>query len=154
MTPGPVVPETKVLDEQSFHNRLTAAWARVIAAMPGGKSAFAQAVGMTTRGLDKVLAGSTPHACTIFNSRRAHPTAIDELLTGYDVRLVPADAICSTDLGAGLVMLRAATACVEAEADGIDHQELLAMEGPLRASAAMHAGLIARIDRIKRTGGG
>ena len=151
MTAGTVVPSCAALDEREFHDRLTAGWSRCIPLL-GGREAFALSLGMTKRGLNKVLGGSTPHACTILNSRRAHPSALDELLAGYAVRIVPASAICSTDAGAGLVMLKAAAACVEAEADGIDHRELLAMEAPLRASAEVHARLLARIDGIKGVG--
>jgi hypothetical protein len=147
MSGGPVVREMRPLDEQSFHNRLVAGWSRIIAQI--GIAPFALTVRMSKRGVEKVLAGSTPHACTILNSLAEHPTALDEVWAGYGARLVPASAVCSTDSGAGLVMLKAATACVEAEADGVNHQELLAMEAPLRASAAVHARLLARIDDLK-----
>lgn len=149
MSPGTVVRETPVLDEQSFHDRLTAGWGRCIP-LAGGRSKFALAVGMTTRGLDKVLAGSTPHACTILNSRRAHASALDELMAGYGVRMVPAGAACSTDDHAGLALLRAAAKCIEAEADGEkNHVELLGMEPELRDAQALIAGMLARIDQIR-----
>lgn len=148
MSQAPVVPETRTLDEQSFHDRLVAGWSRAIASLT--KPVFAHRIGMTTRGLEKVLAGSTPHACTIFNSRAAEPTALDEVLAGYGLRLVPADSACSSDEHAGLALLRAAHKCVEAEADGVkDHQELLAMEPELRASASIVANMLARIDALK-----
>lgn len=152
MTAGTVVREMPVLDEQAFHERLTAGWARCIP-LAGGRAPFALKVGMTVRGLDKVLAGSTPHACTILNSRRAHPTAIDELMTGYRARIVPEGAACSTDDHAGIALLRAATKCIEAEADGVkNHSELLGMEGELREAAAVIGGMLARVDAIKGTG--
>jgi hypothetical protein len=149
---GTVVPEIVTLDEQSFHDRLVAGLARGIARM--GKPQFALRIGMSTRGLDKVLGGSTPHACTIFNARAVDASVLDEVLAGYGIRLVPADAACTADDHAGVVLLRAATKCIEAEADGSkDHQELLGMEADLRASAAVHAALLARIDEIRGIGG-
>lgn len=152
MTGGTVVREMPALDEQEFHERLTAGWARCIP-LAGGRPKFALNVGMTVRGLDKVLAGSTPHACTILNSRRAHATALDELMAGYRVRMVPEGAACSTDDHAGIALLRAATKCIEAEADGVKkHGELLGMETELREAAAKIGGMLARIDAIKGTG--
>jgi hypothetical protein len=147
MSPVPVVPKIVTLREPEFHARLAAGWARSIALV--GRGTFADRIEMTPKGLGKVLAGSTPHACTLFNSRAAHPSALDELLGGYGLRWVPSCAIASTDVGTGIAMLRAATACVEAEADGIDHVELLAMEPELRASAEKHARLLARIDALR-----
>jgi len=76
-------------------------------------------------------------------------------MAGYRVRIVPDFAVCSTDQAAGLVLLRAATKCIEAEADGrTDHRELLDMEGELRAAGALIATQLARIDAIKGRGGG
>lgn len=152
MSGGTVVHPVTVLDEQSFHDRLVAGWSRGIALI-GGKARFALEIGMTPRGLDKVLTGSTPHACTILNSRKAHATALDEVLAGYRVRLVPASSVASTDENAGLPLLRAATKCIEAEADGrTDHIELLGMEPELRAAAALIAARLAQIDRLKGVG--
>lgn len=149
MSAGPVVPEARALDERAFHERVTAGWSRCIP-LAGGIEPFALAVGMGVRGVRKVLAGTTPHACTLINSRRAHPSALDELLAGYGVRLVPEGAVASSDAGAGLPLLKAATACVEAEADAvIDHRELLAMEPELREAAAHLGALLARIDRLR-----
>lgn len=151
MTARPVVPQMTVLDEEAFQNKLVAGWSRIIALV--GKPKFALDVGMSTRGLDKVLAGSTPRGATIFNSRAIHSTALDELLAGYGVRIVPAGAAASTDDHAGLALLRAATKCIEAEADGgKDHRELLGMEAELRIAGASIAGMLARIDRLKGTG--
>jgi hypothetical protein len=149
---GPVVPETIILDEQEFQGRLVAGFSRCI--VGAGKPRFALDLGMSTRGLDKVLAGSTPKGHSIFNVRSRHPTALDELLTGYRSRIVPDSAVCSTDQGAGLKLIRAAAKCIEAEADGqTDHLELLGMEVELREAAALIAGRLARIDRLKGTGG-
>lgn len=152
MRPGTVVPEIVTLGQQEFHSRLVAGWSRAIVHV--GRGAFADAIEMTTKGLAKVLGeDTTPHARTILNSRKAHPTALDELLAGYRVRLVPETAACSSDEGAGLSLLRAATKCVEAEADGVKHHhELLAMEPELRDAAAILAAMLTRIDRLKGTG--
>jgi hypothetical protein len=152
MNDGTVVRDIVTLDDQSFHFRLVAGWCRAIAKV--GKSRFAHGIGMTPRGLDKVLAGTTPKAHTIFNSRAADPSALDELLGAYGVRLVPASAACSSDDNAGLCLLRAATKCIEAEADGAkDHAELFAMEPELRDGAAKIAAMLARIDRLRGSGG-
>jgi hypothetical protein len=153
MNSGTVVRQIVTLDEQSFHDRLVAGWARGIARL--GKAKWAHKVGMSPRGVDKVLAGSTPHAHTILNSRAADTTALDELFAGYGVRLVPAEASCSSDEGAGLCLLRAAMKCCEAEADGVkNHAELFAMEPELRESAAKIAAMLARIDALRGGTGG
>jgi hypothetical protein len=101
-------------------------------------------------GNSRSTTGSTPHACTIFNSRKAHPSALDELCDGYGIRMVPSHAACTTDAGAGIALLRAAAKCIEAEADGTkDHKELLGMEIELREAAANIAAMLVRIDYIK-----
>lgn len=98
MNSNSVVPKPHPLTEDEFHDVLMEDWSRLTSKL-GGKGKFALAAGLTVRQLGNIHKGSTPNAIHIFNILAADETAIAAVLRKYNLRAVPADAICSSDPG-------------------------------------------------------
>lgn len=148
MRDNTVVGATQRPSKLQYHALLMAGLARAAAKL--GKGGLADRMDLSGPGLDKVYAGSMPCAKRQWDLLDHEPTALDDVAAAYGKRIVPADAVCSTDAKAGPVMVQALSKIVQAEADGaLDHRELLDMEPELRAARAAMDTLIARCHDIR-----
>lgn len=128
---------------------LSAGWARAIAA--SGKGAFADALEVSENTIGNALAQrTTPELHTVLNSLTVDPTALDELLAGYGVRLCPLHAVAANDLATAAGVISAMGSLVEAMADGHrDHNETLAVAQLLRPHMSAVNAIIHEADALR-----
>lgn len=146
MTEKNVFPKI-VLDEERVRDLIGHGLSRIcLAKGKGGKEQLAAHLGVHVDTVKNAIGGDhTPKLPHVFNALSFDPTALDELLQEFGVRLVPLDHREAEN--ATLPILAAVHKIAEAEADGIvDHQELLEMEPELRTAS----GAITRL--LHRTG--
>lgn len=79
----------------TLHAQLMAGWTRCIARF--GKGGFADALEISTVGLDKQLTGSMPDFATIMDAFDHDDTVLDDVFAGKGKRIVDRDAVCETD---------------------------------------------------------
>lgn len=88
---------TKPLGKAELQPRVAEAWSRVISRL--GKGTFADRIGCCSDTVNNALTGpGLPEAHTLLNSLLADPTALDEVLGLYGMRIVPARAEAANDL--------------------------------------------------------
>lgn len=153
MTSNTVVPQARAFGEDEFHDLAVACISEQIATH--GREAVAGVMGITTRQLGNIMAGSSPAPHRVFNLRRLDPLALDKIDRKQGLRSVPRDATCSSDpVSAKLALLLSyAIEAERPESDGgppVTLAELLNMpEAELRSAASKLAGWVERIDAYR-----
>lgn len=148
-----VVRKCSKLGKPDLHAKLMEGWTRCIARF--GKGSFADALEISTVGLDKQLTGSMPDFATIMDAFDHDDTVLDDVLTAKGKRLVPIDAACDID-DASLLLSRALVMIHEAEhPDGpggraITHNEYLDGEQLMRELQATATRWLAKCADIRR----
>lgn len=143
-----VVPHPSPLTEQRFHSLVVAGLARTAA--KHGRGHVADAMGRTTRALDKVFAGSTPDALALLNLLLLDISALDEVCGALGLRVVPADSEASLDFE-----LLADTADLHAEHMSAmrdhrrDHNETIRIAEKARPVVAKYTAIIVEADRLR-----
>jgi hypothetical protein len=94
-TRATVVRNCSKVAKPQLHALLMEGWARCIARF--GKGSFADALEISTVGLDKQLTGSMPDFATIMDAFDHDDTVLDDVLTEKGKRLVSIDAVCDVD---------------------------------------------------------
>jgi hypothetical protein len=149
MKPRTVLPLKPVPDEARFHALLVQGLARVAA--KHGRGQLSDAMGRSGRQLDNVFGGSDPKAKALFDALALDPTALDEVIAAYGLRIVPAtdgqenDMRLAAGIAAGLAKL------IESNADGVrDHNETLAIAAVMRPHLGALTNIINQADEITR----
>lgn len=91
-----VVPETTDVNEDEFHAALLAGLARA-AKMPGGDKALAFVMDCSTKQLDNIRKGATPHPKRLWDARAHCSTVLDDIADLYGARIVAKEAVCDVD---------------------------------------------------------
>lgn len=117
----------------------------------GGAGTLADRINSSPATITRAMAGThLPEFHTAFASVLVEPSALDEVGALYGVRVVPLDAVCTSDVRSSSTLVGLLAKVIEAEADGaIDHAELLAMEADIRAVRAMCDRKLARIGGLR-----
>lgn len=153
MTDTTVVANRDPLPKPRLHAKLMRGWARIIDKM--GKGAFADALGATTAGIDKQLAGSMPGLEMIDLALCLDDTVLDDWLKFRGKRLVDDNAVCDVD-DMGLLMARVLVMIQEAEhpdspgGRSITHTEYLNGEKLMRDIHAASGRWIDQCTAIRR----
>jgi hypothetical protein len=149
MIPRNVFPEIGPQPKQRVKALLAAGWARV--ASRHGKGALADAIDATERTVENAMAGSTlPELHTALNSLSLDPTALDEVLAAYQLRLCPLHSRAANDLETAAGVINAMGALVTAMADGHrDHNETLAIATLLRPFMPALECLLRDADHVR-----
>jgi len=86
------------LSKQSLQSKLAVAWGRVCGKM-GGPGSFAEKAEIEGSAVSRVLGyKNLPEAHTIFNGLLADPTALDEIMAHYGLRVSPLQAEAANDM--------------------------------------------------------
>lgn len=127
---------------------IAAAWARVAA---GQKGAFADAIEINTKTVDRAMTGETlPELHTAFNALTFDPTALDEVAALYGVKIVPLYQQAANDLETAAGVLDAMGELVSSHADGRrDHNETLTVARKLRPHLPALTNIILEADELK-----
>lgn len=138
------------LSKESLKVKLAVAWGRVCGVM-GGPGSFAEKAEIDGAAVGRVLAyKSLPEAHTIFNSLRADPTALDEILAHYGVKATPITAQAANDLHTAAGLLDGATEIVKAYEDGNrNHGETLRIADKLRPHLAAAIAIVREADELR-----
>lgn len=143
-----VLPKRTGPDETTFGSLFVAGLARVAAKI--GKGALADRMGRTTRSIDNIMGGGSTSAKAAFDTLLADPTALDEVLAAYRVRLVPLRSVAANDLLTSAGVINAMGKLVEANTDGIrDHNETLALAQLLRPHLAALTAIVREADELR-----
>ncbi len=98
MTQRNKVCRVEALSKESLKSKLSQAWGRVWPKL-GGQGTFADRVGTDSATVGRVLGcKNLPEAHTIFNSLRADPTALDEIMAHYGLRVSPLHTEAANDM--------------------------------------------------------
>lgn len=130
-----VVRKRSKLSKPMVHALLMEGWSRAIAKF--GKGAFADALEISSVGLDKQLVGSMPDFATILDALDHDETVLDDLLKAKGLRLVDAEAVCDSD-DASVLIARLMVWLAEAQHPDspggrrIVHTELVGAEALIR----------------------
>ena len=152
--PGSVVPETPEPTEAEFRAAMLAGLSRC-ANSPTGKRALAAAMDLGTKGLDNILLkGATPGPKRLWDATRVCGHAQQEIAALYGFELVRkmegvAPALGTVPLAALLAQVAEAESPTSAGGCAKTHQELLAMEGAIRAVHALTAEWLNEINRLR-----
>lgn len=153
MPDNTVVHKNAAFGEDHFHDLAVSCISELIA--KHGREAVAKCMGISTRQLANIMAGSSPAPHRLFNLRQLDPLALDKIDRAQGLRAVPRDATCSSDPVSAKLALLLANA-IEAERDESDGgaavtlREILDMpEAELRSAASKLAGWVERIDAYR-----
>jgi hypothetical protein len=137
------------LGKHDLQPRLALAWQRVIAKL--GKGTFADRLGCCTATVDNALTGpGLPESHTLLNSLLADPTALDEVLRLYGVRIVPLQSEAANDLHTAAGVSQIATAICQALTDGIrKHHETLQIADTIRPHLPALTAIVREADELK-----
>lgn len=139
----------KTLSATELQPKLAKAWARVIATV--GKGAFADKCGCDPDTIDNALTGkSVPRAHTLLNSLTADPTALDEVLALYGLKVVPNQADAANDLNVAAGASEISSAICHALSDGKrDHRETLNIAELIRPHLPSLTAIVREADTIR-----
>lgn len=151
MTDGSIVPSKVDVTEDDFRILTALGLSRAEKAL-GGRRQLAAIMDLSTKQVGNIMRGGSTDPKRLFDVNAEVPGTLDDVATAYGLRLVPMDAVCSTDgarSSGAIVSLLAKV--IEAEADGrIDHTERFGMEGDLRAVRAFIDRELAKIAADRR----
>lgn len=152
MTPGNVVLSITDISEEEFHSLMVLGLVRVERAL-GGRRQLAAAMDLSTKQVGNIMRAGSTDPKRLFDIWREG--SLDDIGDRYGFRVVPKDAICTTDNGkCSLTVVSLLSKLMDAEADGvIDHNELLAMESELRAVRSVVDRKLQRIADLRRPRG-
>lgn len=149
-----VLPKGVAPSEAQFHALLVQGLARI--AVAHGRGRLADAMGRSGRQLDNVFGGAEPKPKALFDALTLDPTALDEVIGAYGLRIVPAtqgapaddhkdDWRLASGISAGLAKL------IESNADGFrDHNETLAIAAVIRPHIGALLNIINQADELTR----
>ena len=144
-----VLPQIAALDEARFHALLVQGLARVAA--KHGRGQLSDAMGRSGRQLDNVFGGADPKPKALFDALTLDPTALDEMMAAYGLRVVPiaqgseGDLRLASGIASGLAKL------IESNADGVrDHNETLAIAAVIRPHLGALTNIINQADELTR----
>lgn len=145
-----VLPVAPKVSEQDFTNSVTMGLSRAQAAF-GTSKALAYVMDLSTKQLSNVMAGASTDAKRLWDVHAVEGSALSDVAALYGLRIVPRDAVCSSDEAplsvATCALLKKA---IDAELDGIEtHQELLDMEHELRSMQALIDRRLAKIAELR-----
>lgn len=151
---GPVVPGMQPLTEQEFRNNWLMTLARLC--RTHGDDKVAMWLGVSERHLRNLKSGaSMPTADKIFNLLVQDRSSLDELLSGYRLKSVPQESVCTAD-PLTLDMIAVAHEVAKSESPdspgGVtvtDHELLAKDEQRLRRVARTLNHWVDRLDRLR-----
>jgi hypothetical protein len=144
-------PKIQPLAKHVLQAKLSAAWARVIATVEGGKHKFAGDLSVSTPTIENALAGkNVPEALTVLNSLTIDPTALDEVLHELGFCIVPLRAEAANDLTIAAGVVTAMGDLIHRLSDGIRcHNDTLAVAALLRPHMPGLEAIITEADRLR-----
>jgi hypothetical protein len=128
---------------------ISVGWAR--AARKAGKGAFADALQVDAKTINRALTGETvPELHTALNSALVDPTALQEVMSLYGLELRPAKPEAANDLDTLAKVSHLAGKWAEALADGRrDHRETCDLADAIRPLLVALSAVVAEAERIK-----
>ena len=146
---GPVVPAVYDVSEAEFHARVVLGLERAARKL-GGDRPVAAAMDLSTKQVGNIKRGASTDPKRLFDLNQKCPGVLDDIADAYGVRIVPKDAICTSDVRTSSALVTLLAKVIDAEADGsIDHVELLGMEWELRTVRAILDRKLSRIGGLK-----
>lgn len=144
-----VLPQIAAPDEARFHDLLVQGLARVSA--KHGRSQLAAAMARTTRQLDNMFGGSDPKPKALFDTLTLDPTALDEVMAAYGLRVMPIAQGSEDDLRLASGIASGLAKLIESNADGVrDHNETLAIAAVIRPHLGALTSIINQADELTR----
>lgn len=139
---------TRSLEKRDLQPKVSEAWARVIARI--GKGHFADAIGCCSATVDNALTGpGLPEAHTLLNSLLADPTALDEVLRLYGMRVVPLKSKADEDIQVIADMAGVQSDWLERLLDGRRcHRDTAALAKRFRPLIAKMQAVIEEADKV------
>jgi hypothetical protein len=143
----PIAPLTKHV----LQAKLSAAWARVISTLDGGKHAFAEALSVSTPTVENALAGkNVPEALTLLNSLAIDETALDEPLREMGLMICRIHQAGGDDLQTAAGVVTAMGDLIQRLADGNRcHNDTLAIAALLRPHMPALEAIVCEADRLR-----
>lgn len=137
------------LPKQRVRALLAAGWSRVIANV--GIGSFADVVESSTNTVGNALAlRTTPELHTALNSLAVDPTALDELLAGYGLRIMPLHNEAANDLVTLSGVCGVASEWAAAMQDGRrDHNETLRLADNIRPLLPALTAVVREADALR-----
>jgi hypothetical protein len=135
--------------DTEVQGRLAQAWSRVIAKV--GKGTFADHCGCDPDTVDNALTGKTlPRAHTLLNSLTADPTALDEVLDLYGLRITTKHCEAANDLNVAAGASQIASMICQALADGVrKHHETLQIADIIRPHLPALTAIVREADSLR-----
>jgi hypothetical protein len=139
----------KTLCATEVQGKLAQAWTRVIAKV--GKGSFADKCGCDPDTVDNAITGkSIPRGHTLLNSLVADPTALDEVLALYGLKVVPLQVAPANDLTLAAGASEIATAICQALVDGVrKHHETLQIADIIRPHLPALTAIVREADGLR-----
>jgi hypothetical protein len=149
MTGATSFPKIAALPKHRVSALLSAGWARVAARV--GKGRLADGIEATEKTVENAMSGRTvPELHTALASLAVDPTALDELLAGYGVRLAPLHAEAANDLQTAAGVVNAMGALIARLADGVRcHNDTLAVGSLLRPHMPALTAIVSEADQLR-----
>lgn len=145
-----VVPAVPTVSERDFHNAMVAGLSRAQQAL-GSQKMLAAVMDLSPKQVGNIMAGGSTDPKRLWDVRGSVPSSMDEIAALYGVRVVPDDAICTSDKPLAQATCALLHKAIDAEMDGITtHAELLGMEGELREMRALIDVRLAKIAALRR----
>lgn len=144
-----VVPRKAPVTEAQFLNAMVTGLARAQASL-GSQKALAYVMDLSTKQVGNIMAGGSTDPKRLWDVREAEPSALDDIADLYGCRVVPKEAVCSTDAKLSVATCALLAKAIDAELDGIeDHRELLGMEHELRQLRTLIDARLVRITALR-----
>jgi hypothetical protein len=144
-------PSSAPIAKHVLQAKLSAAWARVISTLDGGKHAFAEALSVSTPTIENALAGkNVPEALTLLNSLTVDETALDEPLRELGFVICRFHRESGDDLQTAAGMVAAMGELLQRIKDGIRcHNDTLAVAELLRPHMPALEAIVCEADRLR-----
>jgi hypothetical protein len=145
-----VVPVRSTVTEDQFQTCVIEGLARAQAAF-GNQKSLAFVMDLSTKQVGNVMAGAATDAKRLWDVHACEGSALSDVADLYGLRLVPKDAVCTSDeKPLSVTTCALLKKAIDAELDGIEtHQELLGMESELRDMRALIDRRLARIADLR-----
>lgn len=143
-----VLRESARLSEARFHDLIVLGLARLCAKY--GREQVAASMGRDRRSLENVFAGSEPKAKALLDTLLLDVTAMDEVLSAYGLRVVPARQTAENDMHLAAGLSAGLAKLIESAADGVrDHNETLTIADIVRPHLQGLAAIVDEADRLR-----
>lgn len=146
---GTVVPIVSDITDAEFHALMVLGLNRAEQHL-GTRRALAMVLDLSTKQTGNLFKGASTDPKRLFDVLLACPTALDDIADRYGFRIVPKDAVCSTDARPSSALVDLLAKVIAADGTPRDHRALLGMEPEIRAVSTILTGWLDDIAQLRR----